>query len=133
VVGKRQRIATLLAQPQLRERFRSNPLLHADCLLGLGTGNVIWSNYETRHYYFPVQFRDGFDRPDAGELERIDLRDDPRDAASRARSWEDLLERHHASIDVLVVWGSDPRLDAINARWFRADITDGPLHVLRHR
>jgi hypothetical protein len=130
-VGQRQRVATLLVR--LQGRSRANPLLHADCLLGVGTGNVIWSNYETRHYYFPVQFRGGFDRPDAGELEAIDLLDDPCDAPARAARWERLLARHHRAIDVLAVWGSEPRLDAINGRWFHPVARDGPLQILRHR
>ena len=132
-VGQGQRVATLLLRLKLPGRPRSNPLLHADCLLGIGTGNVIWSNYETRHYYFPVQFRPGLDRPDAGELEEIALQDDPRDASARADRWERLLSRHHAAIDVLVVWGREPRLDAINAQWFRPVAEDGPLRILRHR
>jgi hypothetical protein len=132
-VGEGQRIAALPVQLLPRRRTRANPLLHADCLLGIGTGNVIWGNYETRYYYFPIQFRAGLDRPDAGVLEAIALRDDPRDAATRAARWEALLARHHAAIDVLVVWGSDPRLDAINARWFRPVAADGLLQILRRR
>jgi hypothetical protein len=130
-VGTGRRVATRLTA--LRGRFRANALLHADCLLGLGTDNVIWSNYETRFYYFPVQFHPGLDRPNALELEEIALQDDPRDADVRYRRWEQLLQRHHAAIDVLVVWATDPRLDAIDARWFEPVAEDGPLRVLRHR
>jgi hypothetical protein len=130
-VGRGQRVATLLAQVQ--GRSRANPLLHADNLLGLETGNVVWSNYETRYYYFPVQFRAGLDRPDSIELETIAIEDDPRDAVDRARRWEELLLRHHAAIDVLAVWGNDPRLDAISARWFVPAAAEGPLRILRHR
>ncbi len=53
-VGHGRRIAALLVKT--RSRFRSNPLLHAVNWLGVGTGNVIWNNYETLHYYFPVHF-----------------------------------------------------------------------------
>lgn len=133
LVGDRQRVATLLVQAQPRGRFRANPLLHADCLLGIGTGNIIWSNYETRHYYFPVQFRAGFDRPDAGALEWIALHDEPRDAVARAERWARLVDRHHASIDVLVSWGNDPRLDEIHAPWFRIVRDDGLLRIWQHR
>jgi hypothetical protein len=108
-------------------------LLHADCLLGVGTGNIIWGNYETRYYYFPIQFRPGLERPDAGTLEAIALEDDPRNTAARAAEWEELLARHHTVIDVLVVWGSDPRLDAIHARWFRRVADDGGLQIFTRR
>jgi hypothetical protein len=51
------------------ERF-PRPSMGSWLVYGLGTGNIIWNNYETRHYYFPVQFRAGLDRPDSGDLER---------------------------------------------------------------
>ena len=57
LIGTRQRIAALLVST--KSRFRSNPLLHAVDWLGVDSGNIVWNNYETLHYYFPVQFRTG--------------------------------------------------------------------------
>ena len=68
-VGRGRRVAFLPAS--VRSRFRANPLLHVDNWLGVGTDNIVWGNYETRHYYFPVQFRPGIDRPPPDELEDI--------------------------------------------------------------
>jgi hypothetical protein len=132
-VGRNQRVATLLAG--IRGRFRANPLLHADNLLGVGTGNILWSNYETRHYYFPVQFRNETDRPDAATLEHVALRDDPKDARARARLWRRLLEAHHRSIDVVLAWGRDPDLDQATTRWFVPvyEGDGGQVRVFRHR
>jgi hypothetical protein len=31
---------------------------HADALLGIGTGNIVWNNYAATEYYFPVKYRD---------------------------------------------------------------------------
>jgi hypothetical protein len=104
-VGEEKNIGTLLAEP--RGRFRANPLLHADCLLGVGTGNVVWSNYETRFYYFPVQVRPGLAAPPAGEFEAIAIMVDPSDQAERARRWEGLMRTHGRLIDRIVVFG-DP-------------------------
>ncbi|GAC1471854.1 MAG: hypothetical protein NVSMB9_18440 [Isosphaeraceae bacterium] len=129
-VGTRQRIATLLIGT--RTRFRANPLLHADCALGVGTGNILWSDYETRFYYFPVRFRLTTDqRPDPAELEEIALSDAPHLAPDRARRWSRLLERHHRSIDVLLVWGADPVLDALNARYFSTTFVGRSVRVLQ--
>ena len=111
-----QRIAALLVST--RSRFRANPLLHAANWLGVGTGNVIWNNYETLHYYFPVQFQPGIDRPYPDELEWVSLHEDPREAGERSRAWEQILANHADSIDVVVVWKTDPALDSITARWF---------------
>ena len=105
-MGRNRRIAALPAA--IRSRFRANPLLHIGNWLGVDSGNVVWNNYETRHYYFPVQFRPGLDRPHPDELERVIAHDDPREAAGRAGDWERVLARHADSIDGLIVYKSEP-------------------------
>jgi hypothetical protein len=126
-VGRRRRVAYMPAS--VRSRFRANPLLHVDNWLGVGTDNIIWGNYETRHYYFPVQFRPGIDRPRPEDLENLALRDAPGEGADRARDWESLLVRHADAIDVLVTYQDDPRLDAISARWFREAERRGDVRI----
>jgi hypothetical protein len=125
-VGKEQRVATVLSG--IRTRFRANPILHADCLLGVDTGNILWTNYETRYYYFPVQFRPEIDAPDPFEFELVSLE---LDSARRSERWAHLLEHYHGSVDVLVVWGADPRLDAISRRWFPRVESEGPVRLFR--
>jgi hypothetical protein len=126
-----QRVAALLVST--RSRFRANPLLHAVNWLGVGTGNVIWNNYETLYYYFPVQFQPGIDRPYPDELERISLREDPSEAVERSRAWEQLLTQHANSIDIVVVWKTDPALDSITARWFDRYDRRGDVQIFRRR
>ncbi len=104
--------------------------MHVDNWLGVGTDNIVWGNYETLHYYFPVQFRPGIDRPPPNELEDITLLDGPGDAARRAREWERLLARHADTIDVLVAYGSDPRLDGVSERFFREVERRGDVRIL---
>jgi hypothetical protein len=129
-VGRFQRIATLLVST--RSRFRTNPLLHAENWLGVDTGNVVWNNYEATHYYFPVHFHDGIDRPSPADLEYTSIHDDPKTAASRASGWEKILERHARSIDVLLVWKSEPALDAVTARYFDGAERLGDLRIFRN-
>jgi hypothetical protein len=130
-VGQRQRVGTLLVD--MRGRFRSNPLLHIDCMLGVNTGNIIWNNYETSYYYFPVQLKNADLHPPASEFEAVAMLDDPDDKDVRAERWNRLLASHHRDMDVLVVWGADPQLDAINARWFEPRVQIDRVRVLRHR
>ena len=129
-VGDGRRIAALLLKT--RSRFRANPLLHAVNWLGVGTGNVVWNNYETLHYYFPVHFQPGIDRPDPAELEWISIHDAPGEAGLRARKWEELLAQHAGSIDELIVWQQDPALDAITARWFARVEVRGDVRIFHH-
>ncbi len=128
-VGRGHRLAFLPAS--VRSRFRANPLMHVDNWLGVGTDNVVWGNYETRHYYFPVQFRPGLDRPMPDELEDIVLLDAPADSARRARDWEQLLAHHADAIDVLVTYKSDPLLDGVTERYFREVERRGDVRILR--
>jgi hypothetical protein len=131
LVGRNQRIAPLLIG--IRSRFKANPLLHADSWLGVGTGNILWSNYEARYYYFPVQFRPGLDRPDPKDFERLSLTSDPRPGETCVRLWEQLLSRHGRSIDRVVAWQSDPLLDAITGRWFELVAERGDVRVFAPR
>ncbi|WP_165219911.1 hypothetical protein [Aquisphaera insulae] len=116
LVGSNRRIAVLTAG--IKDRFRTNPLLHADGWLGLENGNILWNNYEAQHYYFPVQFRPGLDHPDPLDFERVALQTDPRATEDAVALWRSILEKHAAVIDEIVVWGRDPALDAITERWF---------------
>jgi hypothetical protein len=130
-VGRNQRVGTLLIGH--RGRYRANPLLHTDNLLGVGNGNVVWSNYESACYYFPVQVRPDIPHPPVRDFERISALDDPADASLRSDRWRRLLEGHGDQIDVLVVWGADPALDALNDRWYRTIHRDGQVRVLLRR
>jgi hypothetical protein len=127
VVGCNRRVVVLPAT--IRSRFRANPILHAGNWLGVDSSNVVWNNYETRHYYFPVQFRPGIAGPHPDELERVAIHDDPRQAADRGRDWERILARHGDAIDMLVVYKSDPWLDAVTQRWFSLVERRGDVRV----
>lgn len=128
-VGRGQRVGALLID--LRGPYRANPLLHIDQRLGVGTGNVIWTNYEAAHYYFPVRFRSDRPHPPELEFEAISKLDDPADAPERRRRWEALLAEHHPRIDRLVIWGTDPTLEAIAGRWFEPIVGEGKARVWR--
>ena len=128
-IGTNQRVATLLID--MNPRFRSNPLLHADNLLGIGTGNIVWNNYETRYYYFPVQFRPGVARPTSNDFEQIADTEGPESASLRASLWQQVVDDHLEEIDAVVVWGSDPRLDAINGQRFDTVYRKDNVRVLR--
>lgn len=130
LVGRGQRIAGLFTH---RARYRANPLMHADCLLGIGTGNVVWSNYESAYYYFPVQVRPDVPHPPVPEFEAISILSDPAELAERSRRWERLLDEHHDEIDVLTLWGDAPGLDSVNARWYEPNGTLGELSLWRRR
>ncbi|HEY2154336.1 MAG TPA: hypothetical protein VGH33_01815, partial [Isosphaeraceae bacterium] len=132
-VGRGRREATVLLN--ILGRFRSNPVLHADCLLGVDRDNVIWADYETNYYYFPVQLRDPDRMPRAAPLEIIARTDAPGDEAKRAVLWADYLDRYADQIDVVVIYGIDPAIEAITARRFVRTwmAGDGRVQVWRRK
>jgi hypothetical protein len=128
-IGRNQRIATLLVST--RSRFRSNPLLHAENWLGVDTGNVVWNNYETLHYYFPVHFRPEINRPSPAGLEWVSIHEGRDETDQRTAAWENILSQHADSIDVVIVWKSDPALEAITTRWFDRVDRRGDVQIFR--
>ena len=128
-IGTNQRVATLLVD--IASRFRGNPLLHADNLLGVGTGNIVWNNYETRYYYFPVQFRPEIARPTSDDMEQIADMNGQANADLRAALWKHVISDHFAEIDAVIVWGNDPQLDAINRQRFETVYSKDNVRVLR--
>jgi hypothetical protein len=80
-----------------------------------------------------VQFQPGIDRPLPDELEWVSLHEGPSEAGERARAWERILVQHAQSIDAIVVWKTDPVLDAITARWFDQVDRRGDVQLFRRR
>jgi hypothetical protein len=128
-IGTNQRIATLLVDRH--PRFRSDPLLHADNLLGIGTGNIIWNKYETRYYYFPVQFRPEVAHPTSSDFEQIAIIEGPEYASLRLFWWQQIVAAHLKEIDAVVVWGGEPLLDAFNGQRFDTVYRKDNVRVLR--
>jgi hypothetical protein len=127
LVGHDQRIATVLIR--INSRFRSNSLLHADGWLGVGTGNILWSNYEALYYYFPVQFRTGIIRPNPRRFEELARATDPEPGTKAIRLWEQILAPYHGTIDKVVAWHRDSALDEITERWYAPVEERGEIRV----
>jgi hypothetical protein len=49
----------------------------------------------------------------------------------RRRDWERILSRSANAIDVVLVWKSDERLEAITRRWFELAGCRGDVQVYR--
>jgi hypothetical protein len=111
--------------------FRANGLWHADTLLGVGTGRVVWSNYESGHYYFPVRIRRGVKHPPAEVFEWVSRLDAPEEQGERVALWSRVLERYGSEIDGLVIWGRDEAVEAVTRRWFEPVGEPGPARAWR--
>jgi hypothetical protein len=132
-IGPSKRVGTLLVG--IKGRFRSNPMMHADCLFGVLADDVVWNNYETAHYYFPVKVRAGLDHPPAMVFEEVALLDGPGEGPQRAARWADLLNEYDEQIDVIVEWcpQADPLLNRINSKGYDPRFVNGPVRVWTRR
>jgi hypothetical protein len=130
-LGPGDRVGTLLIGS--RSPTRSSPLLHADCLLGAETGAIVWANYESAYYYFPVQIRSGIAHPPILEFEEISRMDDPSEAVDRAKRWRRLLVSHLDQIDGVMVWATELELARYGFRSFETTYRNGPVRILRRR
>nr|MBA3441819.1 hypothetical protein [Pyrinomonadaceae bacterium] len=137
-IGSGRRIKIMLVGDY--GRFKANPLLHTGNMLGIGTGNVVWDNYEVAQYFFPAKYRDDLaDRRARAQQARRMYRfmfPFPNDVAGEdLDEWSDLLAQAHREIDVLVVWGTNPWLDAINTQWYGPEPTfeQANVRIFQHR
>lgn len=135
-VGRGRRVATVLALHP--SRFRVVPLYNLDTLLGVGTDNIIWNNYQAGSYLFPVTYRSS-EEARLGErvpaTNRINLAAAPDDVGAQLDGWAQVLARYEREMDVLIVWGRVEQLDEINRQWFGPDpvFEDGDVRVFMHR
>ena len=120
-------------------RFHALPETQAVPLLGLGREILVWDDYELGFHVFPIVARQREDREfvydltiahgfilnDPGEIAQFDARLAQLGAA---------LQANHHKIDKLLIWGSDPRVEAVLKKWFDSDsvFQEGRLRVWRH-
>jgi hypothetical protein len=136
-VGTGKRIGKLAIDmpPEIQAGEKIFPFLHLDSLLGIGTGNIIWHNHEAVQYYFPVQIRHPIELDIAQTFDGLErIRSKAPHIEHLLDRWARLLADHHDKIDVLVVWGADPRFDQINRQWYGPEpvFQRGDLRVFYH-
>jgi len=136
IVGTNQRVAAIVESAEWP--YRTNPLIHAPHLLGLHTGNLIWSNHGPALNFFPIKYRNEELRDLSLRISDRRYRDDPlapgyRDAALDA--YLKLMTASHDSIDVLLLVSPTPELYTNNGQWFEPEpVYENTLvKVLRHR
>ena len=121
-VGKGQRVETI--QIDTGGPYRVNPVHNLSSVLGIGTDNVVWNNYGPCLYYFPVKFTDDTVSRRALDLSDVSVfrfKNPFFDEREHVQWWSELLSETHGEIDTLVVMGSNPQIDEINAQWYERE------------
>ena len=135
-VGTGQRVETL--QIDTGGPYRVNPVHNLSGVLGIGTNNIVWNNYVPCLYYFPVKFADDSVSRRAWDLSDVSVfrfRNSFYDESEHVKWWSKLLAETHGEIDMLVVMGSNPEVDSINAEWYGSEpvFQVGDVRVFRPR
>lgn len=127
------RVGTLLSD--FRAPFTAQPLIHADNLFGVLNRCVIWKNYQSEEYYFPVRIRSEAVHPPS-----VWFRDAAGKSATavdpqRREMWTRILTERHLAMDRVLVWGRSEPLDEMTRQWFEPiyESPDGLVRVFVHR
>ena len=117
-------------------RFAASHIPSINNYNGIGRDIRLWDNYELGHYYFPVmtqrredhEFVRRFTQNNAYALDRPEQMSEERIEALQL-----LLTSEPRRIDTLVVWGSDPRVDAVIVSAFTQSpvYREGDVRVFR--
>jgi hypothetical protein len=119
-------------------RFSSSPVSSMDNYIGIGRNILVWDNYEFGHYLFPVVAKNGADQEFvlayAGN-NTFELNNPERFSAERISKLTEILSAENHRIDTLLVWGSDPRIEAAYKPWFEAQpyFENGRVRLYRHK
>lgn len=120
------------------KRFHSLPMTGMGNYLGIGRKVQVWNNYEIGHKLFPIVAKNEADRrlmfdfPSAA----VNLSNNPQDNLNvKLSKLETALADHHDRITILLIWDSDPAVEAVFAKWFESEpfYTRGRVRLFRHR
>jgi hypothetical protein len=119
-------------------RFHSVPEAQMNAVNGIGREGPVWDNYELGSSLFPIVTRSDADRAFILEWTRASLFDrsaPPEAFAASVSRLAACLETSHGRITELLVWGRDPRVEAVLDRWFgpSPEFVSGRVRILRHR
>ena len=104
-------------------KFKPIPRSNLTPFIAIGKNTRVLDNYELGYYLFPVIARHADDRQfiyDFRESNTFDFCDASTPFETKFARLSEVLENHHDKIDVLLVWGSDARIDALVDRWFES-------------
>ncbi len=118
-------------------RFRANPLVNMNTLLGVGKNTRVLDNYQIGYYLFPVIARNPADRQfvfDFSESNAINLCNSP-EIDEKFSRLDSLLNLHHDKIKVMLVWNGDERVHAILSKWYedKPYFQNGRVALFHHR
>jgi len=119
-------------------RFHSLPMSGMGNYLGIGRNVPVWNNYEIGHRLFPIVAKN--------EADRKFMFDFPSAAVNLSNNFQESLDEkllkldvalatNHDKIKILLIWDSDPAVEAVFAKWFETEpfFRQGRVRLFRHK
>ena len=119
-------------------RFHLTPAGQLNNYFGIGRDVLVWDNYEMGHYLFPVVAKNPADRRFVFDLTRnnvFPLNDPTVNLAEKLANLDSILAEHNDKIETMLVWGSEPRIEAVVKKYFAEEpiFQNGQVRLYRRR
>jgi hypothetical protein len=117
-------------------RFMATPTSSINNYNGILRNATIWDNYEFGHYLFPLVYKEKRDQEFVRRMTIVNayaLKAPLPIAEQRLVDLESLLASEENKINTVVLWGSEPRIDAIVKRSFASEpvLVNGRVKLFR--
>lgn len=126
-IGRGKQIATVLLEHD--QEFGAVAVKHLDTIFG--ADNLLLNNFEATSPHFPVKLRDQQLSQLAYDIDFMNADLLAGHEQRAVQFWRSILERHRDRLDLLVLWGHDPELEQVVARWYEPVYQEGRLTVVR--
>jgi hypothetical protein len=130
-------IASVVIMPDVMH-FHSSPMLNLNMLVGINKNVIVWDNYEIGYYIFPIVAKTEDQRQFVRKLadsNGFGLNNPAENFAEKLGKLDSTLEANHDKIETMLVWGNEPRIEAVLSRWFepRPFFENGQVRLFRHK
>jgi len=102
-------------------KFKPIPRVNLTTLITINKNNKVWDNYEIGYYLFPVIPNNDLDRQfiyEFRESNTFDFCDPQEQFESKLKRLSELMPVVQKKMDILIVLGSDERIDKLITEWF---------------
>lgn len=118
--------------------FHSSPMLNLNMLVGINKNVIVWDNYEIGYYIFPIAAKAEADRQfvrNLADSNGFGLNNPVENFAEKLEKLDSTLEANHDKIETMLVWGNEPRVEAVLSRWFESQpyFENGQVRLFRHK
>lgn len=102
-------------------KFHANPIPQMNNYNGIANNIIVWDNYEMGHYLFPVVTQNISDRQfirDFTSSNFFQLNNPDENFDEKLDKFNKILALNHNKIETVIVWGTNPKAEAVLSNWF---------------